>query len=193
MPTAYTHKVMEGSCESFSEFALLCARNFGACVSMRDDPLSKDIPEFEPSTYHKVELERSLKELEVLESSTPEDIEHLYKDYVKKELDYYKRASKEHINTRIRYEQMLLKVRLWNVPTQDHENLKKFMIEQLESSIKYDCYEVTLDINSNMTTWFNDKLRQASDKVVYHEKHWVEEQSRVSTRNQWIKDLKDSL
>jgi hypothetical protein len=36
MPTGYTEKLMEKG-QTFQQFALLCARNFGALVMMRDD------------------------------------------------------------------------------------------------------------------------------------------------------------
>jgi hypothetical protein len=35
MPTGYTDKIKDGI--SFEEFVLSCARQFGACISMRDD------------------------------------------------------------------------------------------------------------------------------------------------------------
>ena len=51
MPTGYTSDIEKGI--TFNEFTMQCARAFGACISMRDDPGDKPIPkEFKPSTYH---------------------------------------------------------------------------------------------------------------------------------------------
>ena len=52
MPTGYTSKIADGI--GFKDFALSCARAFGACIEMRDDPSDKPIPnEFKPNDYHK--------------------------------------------------------------------------------------------------------------------------------------------
>lgn len=53
MPSAYTAPVQDGKITEFKDFAILCARAFGACIDMRDDPLDKPIPEaFSPVTKH---------------------------------------------------------------------------------------------------------------------------------------------
>ena len=55
MPTGYTDAIKDGI--TFQQFAMNCARAFGACVTMRDDPSDKPIPErFEPSAWHKERL-----------------------------------------------------------------------------------------------------------------------------------------
>ena len=46
MPSGYTEGVASGKVTEFKEYALLCARAFGACISLRDEPLSLEIPEF---------------------------------------------------------------------------------------------------------------------------------------------------
>jgi len=58
MPTGYTCQVQDGMITEFKEFALLCARNFGACITLRDEPLSPDIPEFEVSTERNLWVRR---------------------------------------------------------------------------------------------------------------------------------------
>lgn len=66
MPTGYTHGVQDGTVTEFRDFALICARAFGATILMRDDPMDAPIPdEFQSSTYH---LDR-LKELEIEQSA----------------------------------------------------------------------------------------------------------------------------
>lgn len=54
MPTGYTHKIKDGM--TFKEYALRCARNFGALMDMRDDPMDAPIPIFTPSGYHEEKL-----------------------------------------------------------------------------------------------------------------------------------------
>lgn len=58
MPTGYTSPLYEGKEISFEQFALRCARNFGALVMMREEPLDTPIPEkFNPCEYCKREYE----------------------------------------------------------------------------------------------------------------------------------------
>ena len=63
MPTGYTADVADGKITEFTEYALQCARAFGACIMLRDDPVSSEIPEFEPSDYSAKELAEAEKDL----------------------------------------------------------------------------------------------------------------------------------
>lgn len=41
MPTGYTAGILDNKITTFSEFALLCSRAFGATIHMREDDLDK--------------------------------------------------------------------------------------------------------------------------------------------------------
>lgn len=59
MPTGYTVKIYNGEKVSGKDFLMTCARNFGTCITMRDEPLSKPIPDkFEPSKFYENELKK---------------------------------------------------------------------------------------------------------------------------------------
>ena len=74
MPTGYTAWIEEGA--TFEEFILGCARAFGACISMRDEPLSKQIPEqFKESSYDKEKVQEYIELLKKYESMTIEQAE----------------------------------------------------------------------------------------------------------------------
>jgi hypothetical protein len=61
MPTGYTAKLYDGD-QKFQDFAMECARAFGALIEMRDEPMNAKIPEtFEPSEHHVNGLERAKK------------------------------------------------------------------------------------------------------------------------------------
>lgn len=57
MPSGYTSDIYHGKDVTFKEFALKCARNFGALMHMRDESLDTPIrlKNLEDS-YHKNEL-----------------------------------------------------------------------------------------------------------------------------------------
>ena len=65
MPTGYTMILTEEKEIDFKEFALRCARNFGALIMMRDEPMDKEIPEeFPVSDYHSKKLNECMEQLE---------------------------------------------------------------------------------------------------------------------------------
>jgi hypothetical protein len=75
MPTGYTADVQNGTVTELRDFALSCARAFGACIMMRDDPPGTPIPDqFEPSSYYRIECEKAQAELSRLLTLTPAGI-----------------------------------------------------------------------------------------------------------------------
>ena len=52
MPTGYTATLVEHG-QTFPEFAMQCAKAFGACITLRDEPFDAPIPtKFKASTWH---------------------------------------------------------------------------------------------------------------------------------------------
>lgn len=138
MPTGYTDDIKDGI--SFSTFALNCARAFGATITLRDESGGGEkIPDqFEPSDYHSKALENAEAELLALHKMTPEACqEQCDVDYAADEafrLDRLQR-NKDQIDS---YRSMLEQVKAWTPPSADHVGMKDFMIEQIESSIRFD-------------------------------------------------------
>lgn len=75
MPTIYTSDIRDGI--SFKTFALNCARAFGACVEIRDEPGGGEkIPEaFKASDYHLKKAIEDCNKLLVLNNMTPAEAE----------------------------------------------------------------------------------------------------------------------
>ena len=72
MPTGYTAAIKDGI--SFNEYALSCARAFGALIMMRDEPADAPIPdEFKPSDYHFKKIEEAKAELARLRAMSPDE------------------------------------------------------------------------------------------------------------------------
>jgi hypothetical protein len=137
MPTGYTECISKGV--SFEKFVMTCARAFGACIEMRDDSLSVPIPEeFKPSTYHIDALATAQTELEHLSTVTIDGAEWRanveYNHLVAERNEYIKK----NVELLQKYNDMLFKVGAWQPPTPDHIELKKFMLQQLKESMKFD-------------------------------------------------------
>lgn len=197
MPTGYTHKVQNGEIQTLKEFALTCARAFGACVELRDDPLSSDIPDLKKSNYHQEQLKEIIKKISDVKSMSLSEIEEKAEQEFK-EKENSRLNSLERIKTeKERYLKMLSKVKSWIPPTSDHENLKKFMIEQIESSIDFDCgsteyYEKPTEKLTG-EQWQLNQLESLGKDLEYHSKQEKEEISRYESRTKWIQDLVNSI
>ena len=63
MPTGYTAGVATGEIKDFKTYALQCARAFGACIMLRDEPMSDEIPEFKPSDHYEKSLAKATADL----------------------------------------------------------------------------------------------------------------------------------
>lgn len=197
MPTGYTAPICEGEEMTFEQFALRCARNFGAFVSMREEPMDAPIPdEFKVDAYYQKCYDEAKAAYENFMQNPPtdEELEEAYAKYVQTETDRAKKANEKAAFIRQRYEAMLAKVRKWEPPTPEHVNLKDFMIEQLTESIDFDCKEYMPHICGKQEymeyersgKFYEDNLRVSKDSLEKATESCAE-------RNAWIKDLRDSL
>ena len=192
MPSGYTSPIYDKRNISFEEFVLTCARAFGPCIHQRDNDFN------EKPKLRELDIQYHLDALEQAKN---------YKKPTKAEFEAYKKEKiaeahkslEEARSLRERYTVMLQKVKNWNPPTPDHDGLKNFMIEQLESSIKWDCHE---DYRSNdVSSWekmkYSDYVKEltSSNKrsIEYHTEEIAKEKKNVEFTNKWITALYDNL
>lgn len=195
MPTSYTHNIAKGI--SFEEFALSCARAFGALVSMRDDTENTPIPdEIKLSNYYKEKLAEIKSELTTIENLTPSEIKQRCTKEYQEHLNYQKERRKEMANLKKQYTTMLASVNKWAPPTVDHVELKGFMVDQITKSIDYDCdpsYYSEKVHKKDDRTWVSDKIKELKKDLAYYTKEYKKEIERCKERTKWIQALKQSL
>jgi len=193
MPTGYTYPIIQEKNYTFEQYVMNCARQFGACISLRDDP-NTEIPEkFEEKSYHKKEYEEALEELEELEKMGLKKIEKkLQVEFRKKENCYNENKKITAIKIE-KYTVMLKKVVEWNPPSNEHIELKDFMINQIETSIKQDSYESDKPEKESAEDWLNCRINSAKRNIKYHMESWKADTDRIKSQNKWIKDLRDSI
>jgi hypothetical protein len=196
MPTAYTADIKDGI--DFKTYAMNCARAFGACVMLRDEPGGGDrIPEaFEPSDYHLKAMEKARSELEALEAMTPAECERAAAKAWDDDETIRLMCLENKRKQREAYEAMLAKAAAWKAPTPDHEGLRKFMCEQIEQSIDFDCggdYDNTPIVRLTGEAWVASELARCLRNVQYHEKEYADEVSRAATRTEWVRALRAAL
>jgi hypothetical protein len=195
MPTGYTAEIYDGKEVTFKDFVMECARAFGALITMRDDPSHTAIPEeFLPSMWNADELEKARARLAQVRSWDEEQSEsESQKDYSEAMQHWHKRII-EMAELCLRYEAMLAKVQAWEPPTANHQGLKDFMIQQLESSIDFDCcYKLDMPHKLPGGDYKAQQIKAAERDIQYHTAEQKKEVERTQERNAWVRALRESL
>lgn len=194
MPTGYTSNIKT---QTFPEFALTCAKAFGSCIDIRDQPFDSPIPEqFEVSEYYNRNLKEAEARLHNLVTASPDELEKMrdkeYSEYVTLNLQ----LRSEMIELREKYVSMLKEVTNWVPPTDQHQPLKKFMIEQLEQSIHHDTddnWYTIIKPKPSIQEWYQKQLTLYKSDIEFCFDKLTSEHNRVEKNNVWIKELKESL
>lgn len=189
MPSAYTAPVNDGTVTELRDYALLCARAFGALIDLRDDrlaPAPRQIPAM--SIYHADRLSEANARLERLQTMTDDDKIVAAAAANAKLVQMRQEAVDKNTAILNRYNAMLAKVMEWEGPTE----LRQFMIEQLVESRKF-------DVSDNPTrfyaepqepdAWYADEIAEATKDVARHTKGLAEDTERHAERQAWLDRL----
>lgn len=192
MPTGYTYLINDKPDLTFKEFALTCTRAFGACLDQRDDPMDVKPKKKELDvSYHTDSI------AEIKKRKPPTKAE--FNKYVYKKITDTYKSIQEKKDLKSRYESMLAKVNNWNIPSSDHDGLKKFMISQIESSIEFDCStnyeeERLKSIKELTYSQYKKDIKESDvNGLKYHTEKIEEEIKSVKLANDWIDKLYKSL
>jgi hypothetical protein len=194
--TGYTADLYYGKkTVTFEQFAMECARAFGALVTMRDDAKDAEIPEaLVPSPYYSKRFNELMAALTTVTAMSDEETEKAafneYDSEIAKQIEY----ANERLAVKKRYEAMIADVYAWTPPTEDHEGLKTFMIDQLLSSVGSDCREYGADVKRLAgKEWRTAKLEKLGEEMARAGREMRAEEERTRDRNEWIQALRDSL
>lgn len=197
MSTGYTADVQSGKVTEFADFAMQCVRNFGAMILMRDEPMGAEIPQaFEPSTYNQSQAEKSEAEITRLRSLTPEQVQQEYDAVYQASCDERAASNERRREEKRRYEAMMGKVSAWQPPSIEHHGMKKFMLDQLQSSIDWDCsdsYDEAIPKREDASVWLARTLSRLYASIERNRKSQAEENDRTAKRNLWVNQLRESL
>lgn len=194
MPTGYTADVLDGKITDLRSFAMLCARGMGACITMRDDPWDKPIPEkFEPSPYYGDRLVEAECALADLHSMTPDEweaqAEATYVAECKARDEYVARK----LAGRDRYDAMIAKVSAWEGAP---EGIKSFMLDQLRDARRFDCGDCSYYKEVERLSgedWKAQREAELMQQSARAAAEWQKEKDRTASRNAWIAQLRASL
>lgn len=195
--TGYTSILLDND-YGVKEWALVCARAFGALIMMRDEPMEAPIPQRqEPSDYHVKELTRLNTELGEWEVMTQD--ERLAWATTKatanhqSNVDYLAKSKVQ--NERL--QEKLKQVNAWN-PPKDYSELKRFMVEQITMCIDdlswaENRVKESEDTESNAYRICAERIDSLNKDIKYHEEQNRKEIERVEGRNEWIDGLRKAL
>lgn len=200
MPTGYTYKVENGEVTELEDFVMDCARGFGALAELRDTPNAEIPEEFEVSAYAINREKSAREELEKWHNISDEELmAYLLEDY-DRERENIKNGIVESIEQSRRYEAMTEKVKNWTPPTDDHINLKNFMLEQLEMSNSdvlplwsRRLERLQIPTAENLQNERERLIKNAEDSLRYAVNALEKEKARAQENTEWLKDLRSSL
>lgn len=203
MPTGYTAGILDGKIKTFPEFAKQCMRAFGALIHMRDEDMDKEYTPNVPGDYYKEHIDEAKKVIEEIKTLSDEELISKQRLALETSKEYHlKKIDKANADAKILID-ILAEVKLWIPPTPDHAGLKDFMIQQIESTIDFDCKtdyheRALLEIESNLSsldadTLRKEKLESAQTDLEYYIKNNNEEIERCNKSNKWVTDLLNSL
>lgn len=141
MTTGYTQQIIDGTVKTPKEFLHLCLRNFGICVSMRNESfnIQGDYTEYIRKYYQDTigylnkALENAKKEYARISNLSDDD---LYEMYVKKftdDKDYYQKRTDVAKKQNAKYQSFYDAIENWDC-SEEFNNIKKFALDQIDIS-----------------------------------------------------------
>ncbi len=195
MPTGYTATLVEKG-QDFRTFVLTCARAFGACVMQREDPMDEPPKRQEPSDYYAKALAEAKQKVEELKAMSPDQAAAhgtaLRDQKIARATEYLAKNNAE--NERL--DDMAAQVRAWAPPSDDHKEMKTFMLDQIRISrndLSYSAKRLAEAKEKSSNAYFVEALSAAVSSVSYYERELAKEIERASSRNEWIDQLYNSL
>jgi hypothetical protein len=195
MPTGYTQDLYDGKDITFRDFALKCARAMGAAIRQRDDAPNVEIQmrKVEESYYSRVDSAATELAKALTKSATEWETEQ--NKEIEEALEYKGDYSQKQMNLGKRYKAMLATVQHWEPPTSEHEGLKRFMIEQLESSIDFDILDYVPSVPERLSVsdYSTNKIQAIAKRFDNAVESLRKQESLAKSQNEWVTTLRDSL
>lgn len=195
MPTGYTAGIIDGKIKTFEDFAKQCIRAFGAAVHMRDEDFDKEFEPATPSDYHINALQKVLKQKQELLTSSDEDLLKQEKDRLNELIEYHNASIKKDKENLLLLNKFLREANEFQPPTEEHVEIKKFMIDQLQKTIKHDTnstynFKGLVEAEEEIKYLDASKIREEKLKsyetdIAYHKEKYKEDKLRCTERNLW--------
>lgn len=206
MPTFYTEFIKDGTITNGADFLKLCTRNFGIASDLRDEPLSVPTPtHFEVNPYYKQQYEKAVRGYNEIQLRTYEEAKQDIIEAYKREAESSRRYYKECVENNKKYLKIKEEILKWIPPTADHEEIKKFALDQIDYCIVSDrdlqSYKRSADMDNAGLFWTDEEVQNYleenkqdfKDSVENAYKRWQEAIKDAEMKNLWMKQFLDSL
>ncbi len=132
MPTGYTAFIEDGDITTGKEFLLLCLRNFGIAIDVRDEPLTVPAPtHFKPCVYTQNRYIAAIEHLkEVKNISFDVAKQQMTKEH-RDRVDFAKQALAKMTKINERYKKVRDQVLAWVPPTPEQWELGNLLLNKL--------------------------------------------------------------
>lgn len=188
MATGYTYGVVEGKVTQLKDFAMKCGAAFFYDCHSVPGPIKVD-PHYQQS------LKRAKAELNKLTSLRTKAKQSAFgKKMIEKSVAGNEDGLAACKEKRARLEAMQEKVLAWKCP-KALQNLKSFMLSQLEDTIKHECnesyYEEAMKSNLERTPLqvYKDYVEMHRRDVRYYEDELARQKREAHQTNKWIAAL----
>ena len=198
MPTGYTAPIEDNANFTFEDYIWRCAK--AHLMEYRDkgmnEPVKLEDSTFNDNGYHQKELKEAFQKRKDFNTLTDAELKELYKQNMYDRLDKAEEALKKALEMKVRYDSFLEQAKAWEPPTDKHENLKKFMIDQIEQSTAYNDVEYyknqLIEIGQQS---FEDYIKVEKDSLEWHVSYHTEQMGksikRDNGRTEWVRALID--
>lgn len=199
METYYTRYIKDGAITNGKDFLKLCVKNFilDRGTNAEDgSQLSPIYPQL-PNPYYKAEYDRIATLRDRCREMTFDEAKQKIIDnriFLEQRLIDCKAEDEK-------YEKIRAEVVKWDPPTEEHERIKNFALEQLDKSFNTEyCKRLEdelnkeLDINNKVVYEYIDGMNDYYEKrveIAYNV--WQKEIERANRRNLWVKQFLSSL
>lgn len=192
MPTGYTSIIEDHDDVTFEQYLWRCARAFGAFILQRDSDLDAKVPlERAPDDYYEKNARECRERLRVVEEMSLEDAAREMAAANEQALRFHEEAEEHRKKTCAQYDRMRAKVLAWRPPTPDHARLKKFMLEQLDTSWPDYLREPSESpkLETDPATWHQKEMTSAKEALAGAEERAAQEIERCREATAWIQAL----
>ena len=186
MPTGYTQQIIDGTVKTPKEFLHLCLRNFGICVSMRDESLNLqgDYTEYikkfyqDSIGYQAKALENAKAEYERVINLSDDDFYEMYVERFSHNREYYQEITDKVKKQNAQYQSFYDAIKNWDC-SEEFNNIKKFALDQIDISKEDEDYyadELSKEmltkeefISNDKSKYEEDLLKNAEWDINYHQ------------------------
>lgn len=202
MPTGYTSYIQDEKVTTGKDFLKLCTRAFGISVGLKDESLSVPTPtHFEPDPYYKKDYDETVEVRNKYRQMTFDEAKQEMINNHKKSVESARKSLDKYISEDEKYMKVRSEIEKWIPPTSEHENLKKFALEQIDvllnTSVREYCNEELnkeLDVSDEAVYAYMNDINEFYEKDVERAyRRWQEELKRTAEKNMWMQQFLDSL